>query len=379
MSKRRIIITTGTRAEYGLLRPVLQEISKNKNLQLFLIVTGTHLSKKHGMTINEIRKDGFKIFQTMKFLPKENTNFHTAKSLGNGIINFAKIFNKIKPDINVVLGDRPEVLASAISAYTMNIPNAHIHGGDVSGNIDEYTRHAITKISNIHFPATQKSKNRIVKMGENPKSVLFVGSPSIDDIQSGKISSNTYIEKKYGIDLNQKFIVLLYHPVTTRINNIKNSIKSILHAVASFNLPIIIISPNSDSGSNIINNEIEKFEKKYNSVKLFSSIPRDDFLCLLNNSGILVGNSSSGIIEGSYLGTPVVNIGPRQNGREQSSNVINVKNESKILIKNAIRKALKTKRKKSLLYGNGTSSQKITRHLEKIKLDNELMEKRLRY
>ena len=379
MSKRRIIITTGTRAEYGLLRPVLQKISKNKNLQLFLIVTGTHLSKKHGMTINEIRKDGFKIFQTMKFLPKENTNLHTAKSLGNGIIDFAKIFNKINPDINVVLGDRPEVLASAISAYTMNIPNAHIHGGDVSGNIDEYTRHAITKISNIHFPATQKSKNRIVKMGENPKSVLFVGSPSIDDIQSGKISSNAYIEKKYGIDLNQKFIVLLYHPVTTRINNIKNSIKSILHAVASFNLPTIIISPNSDSGSNIINNEIEKFEKKYNSVKLFSSIPRDDFLCLLNNSGILVGNSSSGIIEGSYLGTPVVNIGPRQNGREQSSNVINVKNESKILIKNAIRKALKTKRKKSLLYGNGTSSQKITRHLEKIKLDNELMEKRLRY
>ena len=379
MSKRRIIITTGTRAEYGLLRPVLQKISKNKNLQLFLIVTGTHLSKKHGMTINEIRKDGFKIFQTIKFLPKENTNFHTAKSLGNGIINFAKIFNKIKPDINVVLGDRPEVLASAISAYTMNIPNAHIHGGDVSGNIDEYTRHAITKISNIHFPATQKSKHRIVKMGENPKSVLFVGSPSIDDIQSGKISSNVYIEKKYGIDLNKKFIVLLYHPVTTRINNIKNNIKLILNAVASFNLPTIVISPNSDSGSDIINNEIEKFEKKYYFAKLFSSIPRDDFLCLLNNSGILVGNSSSGIIEGSYLGTPVVNIGPRQNGREQSSNVINVKNESKILIKNAIGKALKTKRKKSLLYGNGTSSQKITRHLEKIKLNDELMKKRLRY
>ena len=379
MSKRRIVITTGTRAEYGLLRPVLEKILKNKNLQLFLIVTGTHLSKKHGMTINQIRKDGFKIFKTMKFLPEKNTNFDTAKSLGNGIIDFAKIFDKIKPDINVVLGDRPEVLASAISAYTMNIPNAHIHGGDVSGNIDEYTRHAITKISNIHFPATQKSKDRIVKMGENTKSVLFVGSPSIDEIKSGKISSNRYIEKKYKIPLNQKFIVLLYHPVTTRINEIKNNIKIILDSVASFKLPTIIISPNSDTGSDIINNEIEKFEKKYNFVKLFSSIPRDDFLCLLNNSGILVGNSSSGIIEGSYLGTSVVNIGPRQNGREQSSNVINVKKESKTQIKNAIRKALKAKRKKSLLYGNGTSSQKITRHLEKIKLNNELMEKRLRY
>jgi len=379
MSKRRIVITTGTRAEYGLLRPVLEKILKNKNLQLFLIVTGTHLSKKHGMTINQIRKDGFKIFKTMKFLPEKNTSFYTAKSLGNGIIDFAKIFDKIKPDINVVLGDRPEVLASAISAYTMNIPNAHIHGGDVSGNIDEYTRHAITKISNIHFPATQKSKDRIVKMGENPKSVLFVGSPSIDDIKLGKISSNEHIEKIYGIALRQKFIVLLYHPTTTQINNIKNNIKLILNSVASFKLPTIIISPNSDSGSDIINNEIEKFVKKYNFAKLFSSIPRDDFLCLLNNSGILVGNSSSGIIEGSYLGTNVVNIGSRQNGREQSPNVINVKKESKTLIKNAIRKALKTKRKKSLLYGNGTSSQKITRHLEKIKLNDELIKKRLRY
>ena len=206
-----------------------------------------------------------------------------------------------------------------------------------------------------------------------------MGSPSIDDIKLGKISSNEHIEKIYGIALRQKFIVLLYHPTTTQINNIKNNIKLILNSVASFKLPTIIISPNSDSGSDIINNEIEKFVKKYNFAKLFSSIPRDDFLCLLNNSGILVGNSSSGIIEGSYLGTNVVNIGSRQNGREQSPNVINVKKESKTLIKNAIRKALKTKRKKSLLYGNGTSSQKITRHLEKIKLDNELMEKRLRY
>jgi len=378
LAKRKITITTGTRAEYGILRPILKKIVSRKKLQLFLIVTGTHLSKKHGMTINEIKKDKFKIYQTFKFLPNNDTGFSVAKSLGEGVVQFAKIFKKIKPDINLILGDRDEMLASAIAAYHMNILNAHIHGGDVSGNIDEYTRHAITKISNIHFPATKKSKDRIVKMGENPKFVFSVGSSSIDDIKSGKISSNESIEKKYGITLSQKFIVLLYHPVT-RINNIKNSIKLILNTVASFKLPTIIISPNSDSGSDIINSEIEKFEKKYNFVKLFSSIPRDDFLCLLNNSGILIGNSSSGIIEGSYLGTPVVNIGPRQNGREQSSNVINVKKESKILIKNAIRNALKTKRKKSLLYGNGNSSQKIIRYLEKIKLDDELMEKKLGY
>ena len=209
MSKRKITITTGTRAEYGLLRPVLEEILKKKNLELFLIVTGTHLSKKHGMTIHEIKNDGFKIFQKIQFLPKKNTNLDITKSLGEGIINFGKIFGKIKPDINVILGDRPEVFASAISAYMMNIPNAHIHGGDISGNIDEYTRHAITKISNIHFPATQKSKNRIVKMGENPKFVFKVGSSSIDDIKLGKISASHSFEKKYRINLQQKFIVLL--------------------------------------------------------------------------------------------------------------------------------------------------------------------------
>ena len=175
MTKRKITITTGTRAEYGILRPILEKIVSRKKLQLFLIVTGTHLSKKHGMTINEIKKDKFKIYQTFKFLPNDDTGFSAAKSLGEGVVQFAKIFKKIKPDINLILGDRDEMLASAIAAYHMNIPNAHIHGGDVSGNIDEYTRHAITKISNIHFPATEKSKRRIIKMGENPKSVFLTG------------------------------------------------------------------------------------------------------------------------------------------------------------------------------------------------------------
>jgi UDP-N-acetylglucosamine 2-epimerase (non-hydrolysing)/GDP/UDP-N,N'-diacetylbacillosamine 2-epimerase (hydrolysing) len=374
-----VTITTGTRAEYGILRPILKKITKEKKLQLFLIVTGMHLSKKHGMTVNEIKKDGFKIYKKIEFFSKKNTSFDGTKSIGNGIIKFAKVFEKIKPDINIILGDRPEIFASAIAAYNMNIPNAHIHGGDVSGNIDEYTRHAITKISNIHFTATQKSKNRIIRMGENPKFVFLVGSPSIDEVKFGQITSKKDFKRRYRMDLSKQHIILLYHPVTTQIINTKKNIQSILNAVASFRLPTIIVSPNSDSGSNIINREIEKFEKKHSFAKLFSSIPRDDFLCLMSGSGVLVGNSSGGIIEGSYLGTSVVNIGIRQNGREQSSNIINVKKESESLIKKAITKALKNKQQKSSLYGNGCSSQKITRSLEKIKLNNELMEKKLMY
>ncbi len=196
MTKRKITITTGTRAEYGILRPILNEITQRKKLQLILIVTGTHLSKRHGMTINEIKKDKFKIYQTFKFLPNDDTGFSAAKSLGDGVVQFAKIFKKVKPDINLILGDRDEMFASAIAAYHMNIPNAHIHGGDVSGSIDEYSRHAITKISNIHFAATEKSKRRIIKMGENPKFVYLTGSTSIDELRNNKILSKSQFEKK---------------------------------------------------------------------------------------------------------------------------------------------------------------------------------------
>ena len=379
MAKRKITITTGTRAEYGILRPILNEITKRKKLQLILIVTGTHLSKRHGMTINEIKKDKFKIYQTFKFLPNNDTGFSVAKSLGDGVVQFAKIFKKVKPDINLILGDRDEMLASAIAAYHMNIPNAHIHGGDVSGNIDEYTRHAITKISNIHFPATEKSKRRIIKMGENPKFVFLTGSPSIDELRNNKITGEKQFESKYGFKLTKKLIVLVQHPVTTQITDTKKHIQNTLKAIEYFDYRTIIIAPNSDAGSNTIFQNIKHFAKNHNFVRIFSSLPRSDFLCLIKNCGVLVGNSSSGLIEASYFGTPVVNIGVRQQGREKGKNVFDAKSESVISIKRTISHALQKNTSPSYLYGIGNTSQKIVRHLEKIKLNCELVEKQLTY
>ena len=379
MTKRKITITTGTRAEYGILRPILEKIVSRKKLQLFLIVTGTHLSKKHGMTINEIKKDKFKIYQTFKFLPNDDTGFSAAKSLGEGVVQFAKIFKKIKPDINLILGDRDEMLASAIAAYHMNIPNAHIHGGDVSGNIDEYTRHAITKISNIHFPATEKSKRRIIKMGENPKSVFLTGSSSIDELRNNKILSKKQFENKYGFKLTKNLIVLVQHPVTTQIDNTKKHIQNTLKAIEYFGYTTTIIAPNSDAGSNTIFQNIRHFAKSHNFVKIFPSLPRSDYLYLIKNCGVVVGNSSSGVIEASYFGTPAVNIGIRQQGRERSKNVFDANSESVISIKRAILRALKKNTKPSYLYGIGNASQKIVRHLEKIKLNYELIEKQLTY
>ena len=379
MAKRKITITTGTRAEYGILRPILNEITQRKKLQLILIVTGTHLSKRHGMTINEIKKDKFKIYQTFKFLPNDDTGFSAAKSLGDGVIQFAKIFKKVKPDINLILGDRDEMFASAIAAYHMNIPNAHIHGGDVSGSIDEYSRHAITKISNIHFAATEKSKRRIIKMGENPKFVYLTGSTSIDELRNNKILSKSQFEKKYGFKLTKNLIVLVQHPVTTQIASTKKHIQNTLKAIEYFGYRTIIIAPNSDAGSNIIFQNIKQFANSHNFVRVFSSLPRSDFLCLIKNCGALVGNSSSGLIEASYFGTSVVNIGIRQQGREKGHNVLDAKSESIISIKRTISCALKKNTKPSYLYGVGTSSPKIAQYLEKIKLSSELIEKRLTY
>ena len=380
--KRKITVTTGTRAEYGILRPVLKSISKNKHLELFLIVTGTHLSKKYGMSINEIKKDGFEISYKFGMLPAGNTNYHMSLNLAKGIEQFSKIFRKIEPDINLVLGDRDEMLASTIAAYHMNIPNAHIHGGDKSrGGIDEYTRHAITKMSNIHFAATKKSYTRIIKMGENPKCIFHTGSPSIDEILTNKITSKIALEKKYGIKLTGKEIILLYHPVTTQSELSEKHIENILKTTVKFKQPIIAIGPNSDAGSKEIRDKLFEYSQKYD-IKFYNNFLHSDFLGLLNNAGILVGNSSAGIIEASYFEIPVVNIGIRQSGREQGKNVINT-NERTVNISKAISRAFKIKTHGQIskvgIYGNGTSSKKIVNILEKIKLDEKLIQKQIVY
>jgi UDP-hydrolysing UDP-N-acetyl-D-glucosamine 2-epimerase len=378
MVKRKIVVTTGTRADYGLIRPILREISLNNKLEMYLLVTGTHLSKQHGYTINEIKKDGFKVYHAFSMMPKTEFNYSISEMVGHGIIQFSKIFKKIKPDINIILGDRDEMFSSAISAYHMNIPNAHIHGGDVSGGIDEYTRHAISKISNIHFTATKKSMERVLKMGENPKYVFNTGSPTIDEIVEHKITSKKELQKKYDLKLNGNEIILIQHPITTQSELSKIQMKNTLNALTKFNKTIIVIAPNSDLGNKKIFEQIKLFSKKNPLIRLYLNFPRSDYLGLLKHVGILVGNSSSGIIEASYFNTKVIDIGIRQKGREKGPNVINCNTDEKS-IKNSIEYALKLKTRKSTIYGNGNSSKKIVKILEKIKIDKSLIQKQISY
>ena len=383
LKRRKILVTTGTRAEYGIFRPVLEKIEMSKKLDLLLVVTGTHNSKKYGMTINENKKDGFKISKIIKILPKSDTLYSTTQSLGEGIISFSKVFKKLKPDINLILGDRDEMLASAISAYHMNIPNAHIHGGDKSGGLDEYNRHAITKISNIHFPATEKSKKRILKMGENPKFVFVTGSPSVDEIKNNKITTKKALVRKYGINFYGNEILLIYHPVTTQLEKDSTQIYNILNSIVKLGYTCIAIAPNSDAGRNEIFCALKNYSKKYKFIKIFSTLPRSDYLGMLKNCGVLLGNSSSGMIEASYFQIPVVNIGIRQKNREKGKNVIDVNINSKNLVYQAIQKALKIKKSKKSTFdfpfGKGNSAQKIVTHLENVSLGKYLIQKELTY
>ena len=384
LKRRKILVTTGTRAEYGILRPVLKKIHESKKLDLLLVVTGTHNSKKYGMTINEIKKDGFKIYKILRILPKSDTSYSITYSLAETITAFSKIFKKSKPDINVIIGDRDEMLGSAIAAYHMNIPNAHIHGGDRSGGLDEYNRHAITKMSNIHFAATKESLSRILKLGENPKYVFQTGSTSVDEIKNKRITKKRDLEKSFDLKFNDNNVVLFaYHPVTTEIKKSVKEVQNILEAIVELNYTCIIISPNSDAGRNRIFSEISKYSKKYKFLKVFPTVPRSDYLGLLKNSTLLVGNSSSGMIEASYFDIPVINIGNRQKNRERGNNVIDVNGISKKTKHKAFQKAIRIhKNKKKTLkspFGDGNASLKIVKKLENLSLDKDLIQKELMY
>jgi GDP/UDP-N,N'-diacetylbacillosamine 2-epimerase (hydrolysing) len=379
--KKKILVTTGTRAEYGILRPLLNELKIRSKVELILVVTGTHLSKKHGYTINEIKKDGFKIHAKVRMIPKKIDKKNLTKEIGNGIIQFAEIFSKFKPDINIVFGDRDEMLASAIAASHMNIINAHLAGGDKSGGIDEYNRHAITKLSNIHFTNTKNSKKRIIKMGENPKFVFNTGYLAMDDIRR-TISTKSNIEKKLKLKLQGDEIILIQHPVTTQLNLVEKQIHNMLHSIVSLKKTTIIIAPNADAKSNVILEKIKKSVKKYDFLNFYINIPRGDFLGLLKYCGVLVGNSSSGIAEASFFSIPVVNVGIRQLGRERGMRVIEVKDFKSDEIQKAIKKALKKKNAHNLVknstYGDGNASKQIIKILER-PLPKNLIQKYILY
>lgn len=383
--KRKICVVTGTRAEYGLLRPILYEIKNNKDLKLQLLVTGMHLSSSFGKTRDYILNDVFTINANIPMTPKGDSAYDMAGSIGTGILGMSKAFNKLQPDIVLVLGDRVEALSASIAAVYSGICVAHIHGGDsAEAGLDENARHAITKLAHIHFPATKKSAERIVKMGEDRSRVFITGAPGLDDIEKKKFLSPKEISAKYELDLSKPVILVVQHPVTTEVRDASKQIKETLEAVINLKLQTMILYPNSDAGGRTMIKLIESYSSKYPWVKTHKSIPRNNYLGLLNVASVLVGNSSSGIIESSSFYIPVVDIGTRQKGRESSSNIINVGYNKNEIIR-AINKAI---RDKSFLakvkvaknpYSAKNTGLKIVRILSTVNLDSRLLKKKITY
>lgn len=375
---RKICVVTGTRAEYGLLKPVLKAIKNHPKLKLQLLVAGMHLSKKFGYTINEIKNDGFKIDGEVPMHPVQDTGQHMAKAVGEGIQRMAHKLAILNPDILVILGDRTEVLAATIAAAYMNVPIAHIHGGDkTKAGLDESVRHAITKLAYIHFATTKKSAERIIKMGEDKWRVFVVGSPGLNNIKKQKIYPTKEFFKKFW--LAQPYIVLLQHPITTQIELASHQIKETLKAIKSLHIFTVVVYPNSDAGGQQIINELIKF-KNDPQFKIFKNLKDKEFYSLIAHSSALVGNSSCGIIESPYFGIPVVNIGIRQKGRERANNIIDVPHNSS-RIKEAIKKAVRHGSYFDLYnpYSLPNTDKKIASILAHIPIKQELIQKTITY
>ncbi|MFA5097235.1 MAG: UDP-N-acetylglucosamine 2-epimerase [Candidatus Margulisiibacteriota bacterium] len=379
---RKICVVTGSRSEYGLLKPVIEKISKEKNLRLQLAVCGMHFSRKHGLTYRIVEKDFPKHVVRAPFVMKGDSGFDMSMAVGEGIKQFSGLFKRIKPDILLVLGDRMEILSAATAALYMNIPIAHMHGGDRGfGCVDNQVRDAVTKMSSLHFAATKKSAKRIIKMGEEPERVFVTGAPGLDAIKHSKLLSKPELFNKYGLDAHQPLLIALQHPVTTETGSARGQMKETMDALTTVGLQTIVLYPNNDAGGRQMIDVINSYKGK-EIFKIFTNVERTDYLSMLKHANALVGNSSSGIIETPLFGIPVVNIGSRQKGRERSTNIIDA-GSRKALIVRAIAKALRDRAFISLAkkcknpYGDGRAAQRAVKILKDIKLDKKLLQKEI--
>lgn len=381
---RKIAIVTGTRAEYGLLYWIIKGIHDDPELELQLIVTGMHLSPEFGNTIKEIERDGFPVAERVEMLLSSDTESAIATSMGLGMIGFAKAYERLKPDILLVLGDRFEILSAVAASLPFRIPVAHIHGGEsTEGLIDEPTRHAITKMSHIHFTSTEKYKKRIIQMGELPENVFCFGAPGLDSIYKLDLMSRGELSDELGIPLDKKIGVITYHPVTLEKYTAETQISELLRALKNFpDIYWIFTLPNADTGGRVIIEKIKDFVSKNSEKgKAFTSLGQLKYLSLLKYATTMVGNSSSGLTEAPSFKLPVVNIGDRQLGRIRAQNVVDVPGCKEQHITSAISKATSAVFKNSLEtlknpYGEGCASAKIIEKLKTIHLSENLIKKK---
>lgn len=383
--RRKVCVVVTARPSYSRIKSALQAIAEHPDLELQLVVAASALLDRYGNTVEYIARDGFEIAARVYMVLEGENPITSAKSTGLGLTELATVFDNLRPDVVVTIADRHETLATAIAASYMNIPVAHVQGGEVSGSIDEKVRHAVTKLSNLHFVATQKAAERVIRMGEDPSTVFVTGCPAID--LAASILDNPALDfdpiAKYGgvgapLDISDCYLVVMQHPVTTEYQEARRHVTETLYAVRDLGLPTLWFWPNVDAGSDGTSEGIRAFRENEHvpNIHFFKNMTPEDFLRLIYNSKSFVGNSSVGIRECSFLGVPVVNIGTRQAGRERGRNVIDVDYDRRTIME-AARYHLRNGRSPGEpLYGDGKAGQRIAELLTSVPLN---IEKRLTY
>jgi len=324
---RKICVVTGTRAEYGLLRRLLLILKNDPQIELQLVVTGSHLSPSHGMTIDEIESDGFTPIAKLPVDLSDDSKLATVKAMANVTSQIAETLSNLKPDVVVLLGDRYEILAAAQAALILDIPVAHIHGGEItSGAFDDSIRHAITKMSSLHFVAAQEYAKRVVQLGEQPDSVFNVGSLGVENALASELMNKSDLSKALNVELKNPILLVTYHPTTRSTMSVTEEIDQVLLALENFShCTIVFTGVNADPGNAEVSTRIAKFVQRDPKLRsLHASLGQIKYLSLLNLCDVVIGNSSSGIIEAPAFGKPTVNIGNRQDGRLRADSIIDV-------------------------------------------------------
>ncbi|MGE3404886.1 MAG: UDP-N-acetylglucosamine 2-epimerase [Vicinamibacterales bacterium] len=385
MAKRKICVVVTARPSYSRIRSALRAVSAHPDLELQLVVAASALLDRYGGAIQVIERDGFEIAQRVYMVLEGENLVTSAKSTGIGLSELATVFDNLRPDAVVTIADRYETLATAVAASYMNIPVVHVQGGEVTGSIDEKVRHAVTKLSNYHLVSTPLARERVIRLGEDPGTVVVTGCPSIDI--AAQVCADPVLDfdpfEKYGgvgapADLSAGYLVVLQHPVTTEYEEARAQVTETLHAVKDIGLPVLWFWPNADAGSDGTSKGIRVFREHESmpQLHLFRNMQPEDFLKLVNRSSGIVGNSSVAIRECSYLGVPAVNVGSRQQGRERGGNVIDVGHD-RVEIEAAVRQHLANGRPpQDRLYGDGSAGTRIAQTLATAALT---IEKRLTY
>lgn len=373
--QRKICLITGSRSEYGLLRCLIRELSQDREIDCRLIVTGSHLAPEFGLTWREIEKDGFRISKKVEILLSADTRSGTCKSMGLALIGLAEALEELKPDIVVVLGDRFEIFTAAAAALVCGYPLAHIDGGEVTeGAIDDSFRHCITKMAHLHFTATEKYQQRVIQLGEVPERVYNVGGIHVDALKNITLLNKKQVEAQLGIPLSSKMICVTYHPETVGNHSQENHLQALFEALQMLtDTTIIITQPNADPGSRIIIEKIREFGGQRENIHIFTSLGHTVYLSLLQYVDVVVGNSSSGIVEAPLFASGTVNIGDRQKGRVRGASVIDVRPEKENIYQ-AIRRAQSAEFLTGLKslenpYGIGGTAVRIKEILKQVKLE----------